>query len=100
LGHDGGVTATAEFTIEPFVDGAPGPHVQAAIAVAEEAGLEVEVGPFGTSVTLEVEVGPFGTSVTGETPAVVSTVDAVLRAAVEHGATRVSLQLTVDPTSG
>ena len=87
MGHDGGVTATAEFTTEPFVDGAPGPHVQAAIAVAEEAGLEVEVGPFGTSVT-------------GETPAVVSTVDAVLRAAVEHGATRVSLQLTVDPTSG
>ena len=81
------MTATAEFTIEPFVDGAPGPHVQAAIAVAEEAGLEVEGGPFGTSVT-------------GETPAVVSTVDAVLRAAVEHGATRVSLQLTVDPTSG
>jgi len=86
LGHDGGVTATAEFTIEPFVDGAPGPHVQAAIAVAEEAGLEVEVGPFGTSVT-------------GETPVVVSTVDAVLRVAVEHGATRVSLQLTVDPMS-
>ena len=81
------MTATAEFTIEPFVDGAPGPHVQAAIAVAEEAGLEVEGGPFGTAVT-------------GETPAVVSTVDAVLRAAVEHGATRVSLQLTVDPTSG
>ena len=81
------MTTTAEVALAPFVAGAPGPHVQAAIAVAEEAGLEVEVGPFGTSVT-------------GETPAVVSTVDAVLRAAVEHGATRVSLQLTVDPTSG
>ena len=86
MGHDGGVTATAEFTIEPFVDGAPGPHVQAAIAVAEEAGLEVEVGPFGTSVT-------------GETSVVVSTVDALLRAAIDHGATRVSLQVTVDPMS-
>ena len=80
------MTATAEFTIEPFVDGAPGPHVQAAIAVAEEAGLEVEVGPFGTSVT-------------GETSVVVSTVDALLRAAIDHGATRVSLQVTVDPMS-
>ena len=86
MGHDGGVTTTAEFTIEPFVDGAPGPHVHAAITVAEEAGLDVEIGPFGTSVT-------------GGTPVVVSTVDAVLRAAVEYGATRISLQLTVDPMS-
>ena len=86
MGHDGEVTATAEFTIEPFVDGAPGPHVRPAIAVAEEAGLDVEIGPFGTSVT-------------GETSVVVSTVDALLRAAIDHGATRVSLQVTVDPTS-
>jgi uncharacterized protein YqgV (UPF0045/DUF77 family) len=84
LGDDGAVTATAEFTIEPFVDGAPGPHVRAALAVAEEAGLDVEIGPFGTSVT-------------GETSVVVATVDAVLRAAVDHGATRVSLQVTVEP---
>ena len=86
MGHDGAVTATAEFTIEPFVDGAPGPHVRAAIAVAEEAGLDVEIGPFGTSVT-------------GETSVVVSTVDALLRAAIDHGATLVSLQVTVDPMS-
>ena len=86
MGHDGAVTATAEFTIKPFVDGAPGPHVRAAIAVAEEAGLDVEIGPFGTSVT-------------GETSVVVSTVDALLRAAIDHGATRVSLQVTVDPMS-
>ena len=86
MGHDGEVTATAEFTIEPFVAGAPGPHVRAAIAGAEEAGLDVEIGPFGTSVT-------------GETSVVVSTVDALLRAAIDHGATRVSLQVTVDPMS-
>jgi uncharacterized protein YqgV (UPF0045/DUF77 family) len=81
------MTATAEFTIEPFVDGAPGPHVRAAIAVAEEAGLEVEVGPFGTTVT-------------GETEAVVATASAVLGAAIEHGATRVSLQVTVEQGVG
>lgn len=71
---------TAEFTIEPFVEGDPGPHVLAAIEVAESAGLAVEIGPFGTSVC-------------GESDVVLSTVDEVLRAAVGNGATRVSLQL-------
>ncbi|MEE2958731.1 MAG: thiamine-binding protein [Actinomycetota bacterium] len=72
----------AEFTIEPFVEGEPGPHVRAAIAAAEAAGLVVRVGPFGTSVE-------------GGSAAVLDAVDAVVRAAVDHGATRVSLQLTV-----
>lgn len=80
--HDGDVATVAEFTIEPFVEGEPGPHVRAAIAAAEAAGLTVEVGPFGTSVE-------------GGSAAVLDAVDAVVRAAVEHGATRVSLQLTV-----
>ena len=39
MGHDAGVQIAAEFTIEPFVDGSPGPHVRAAIEVAESAGL-------------------------------------------------------------
>ncbi|MCS5677752.1 MAG: thiamine-binding protein [Actinomycetota bacterium] len=73
---------SAEFTIEPFVEGAPGPHVRAAIDVAEAAGLAVDVGPFGTSVS-------------GESESVLETVDAVVRAAIDRGATRVSLQLTV-----
>ena len=71
---------TAEFTIEPFVEGDPGPHVLAAIEVAESAGLAVEIGPFGTSVSGDPEV-------------VLSTVDGILRAAVGNGATRVSLQV-------
>ena len=82
MGHDAAVQIAAEFTIEPFVEGAPGPHVRAAIDVAESAGLSVEVGPFGTAVS--------GTSET-----VLDTVDAVVRAAIANGATRVSLQLTV-----
>jgi|TARA_B100000959_G_scaffold129543_1_gene135898 uncharacterized protein YqgV (UPF0045/DUF77 family) len=76
------VRITAEFTIEPFVDGDPGPHVLAAIEVAESAGLIVEVGPFGTAVSGGPEV-------------VMSTVDGILRAAVANGATRVSMQLNV-----
>jgi uncharacterized protein YqgV (UPF0045/DUF77 family) len=83
MGHDEFMSTVAEFTIEPFVEGDPGPHVRAAIAVAEAAGLAVEVGPFGTSVE-------------GGSTDVLDAVDAVVRAAVANGATRVSLQLTVN----
>ncbi|MEO6125563.1 MAG: hypothetical protein ABIR32_17835 [Ilumatobacteraceae bacterium] len=37
-----------EFTVEPFVEGHPGPHVTAAVAAAERAGGTVEFGPFGS----------------------------------------------------
>jgi uncharacterized protein YqgV (UPF0045/DUF77 family) len=69
-----------EFTIEPFVAGEPGPHVRAAIDAAHGSGLEVDVGPFGTSVT-------------GDDAGVLDAVDAIVRAAVTAGASRVSLQL-------
>ena len=71
---------TVEFTIEPFVDGAPGPHVRAAVDAAERSGLAVDFGPFGTMVT-------------GDDEAVLAAVDRILRAAVAAGATRVSLQV-------
>jgi uncharacterized protein YqgV (UPF0045/DUF77 family) len=74
------VALTVEFTIEPFVDGAPGPHVRAAVAAAERSGLAVDFGPFGTVVT-------------GDDEAVLAAVDRILRAAVAAGATRVSLQV-------
>lgn len=82
MDHDETMPTVAEFTIEPFVEGDPGPHVKAAVAVAEAVGLDVEVGPFGTAVE-------------GNTASVLDAVDAVVRAAVANGATRVSLQLTV-----
>ncbi len=82
VGHDGSMSTVAEFTIEPFVEGDLGPHVRAAVAVAEAAGLAVDVGPFGTAVE-------------GGLADVLDAVDAVVRAAVANGATRVSLQLTV-----
>lgn len=69
-----------EFTVEPFVEGSPGPHVRAAVAAAEAAGLTVEFGPFGTAVS-------------GDDDAVVGVVERIVRAAVDAGATRVSLQL-------
>ena len=74
----------AEFTVEPFVEGEPGPHVRAALAAAEDVAARTG---------LRVEFGPFGTSIAGTDAAVLDAVDAVVRAAVGAGATRVSLQL-------
>ena len=70
-----------EFTVEPFHDGAPGPHVHAAVEAARAAGLSVDFGPFGSSVE-------------GDDDRVLSAADAVTRAAIEAGATRVSIQVT------
>ena len=67
-----------EFTIEPFVEGHPGPHVLSAVAAAEELGMTVEFGPFGSTCTLSSErVG----EVSG----------AIIAAAFAHGATHVTL---------
>lgn len=74
--------ARAEFIVEPFIEGRPGPHVSAAIAAARAAGLTPDVGPFGTSIE-----GPSEDLF----PALHSLVDA----ATSAGATRVSIQLTV-----
>jgi uncharacterized protein YqgV (UPF0045/DUF77 family) len=70
-----------EFTVEPFAEGAPGPHVRAAFDAAE--------GP-----EVEVELGPFGTLVRGPDEAVLATVDRVVRAAVAAGASQVSARIT------
>jgi uncharacterized protein YqgV (UPF0045/DUF77 family) len=71
----------AELTVEPFVVGARGPHVEAAVAAAGSTGLAVEDGPFGIAVE-------------GDDDAVLSAASAVLSEAMRAGATRVSLQLT------
>lgn len=69
-----------EFTIEPFTEGNPGPHVRAAVAAAEALGAAVEFGPFGSSCTVPAtQVG----EVSG----------AVLSAAFANGATHVSLHV-------
>jgi uncharacterized protein YqgV (UPF0045/DUF77 family) len=74
------VVLRLEYTVEPFVEGAPGPHVRAALNAAAEAGLDVDFGPFGTTVA-------------GADDAVLSVTDRVVRAAIDAGATRVSLQV-------
>ena len=73
---------SVEFTIEPFVEGAPGPHVQAGNDAVRSAGLDVEFGPFGSSAA-------------GEAAAVLDAVDALCREATAAGAARISLQLSV-----
>jgi hypothetical protein len=67
-----------EFTVEPFVEGRPGPHVQAAVDAATAAGAVVEFGPFSSTCRLDADRMP-------------DVVAAVTRAAFAHGATHVSL---------
>ena len=70
-----------EFTVEPFADGRPGPHVTAAVDAVAKRGLAVDMGPFSTSADVEDDMAP-------------GAVAGLLRAAFEQGATRVSLQVT------
>ena len=79
--------AYVEFTIEPFVEGRPGPHVTAAIAAAETCGLDVEVGPFGSSVIVDLtEVG--------------AVIAALTDAAMANGATHVSVHVAREIPTG
>jgi uncharacterized protein YqgV (UPF0045/DUF77 family) len=78
----------AEFTTEPFVgEGEPPPHAVAALRAAQAGGLPCEFGPLGTAVS-------------GEADEVVQTLGDVLRAALSHGATRVTVQLERDAEDG
>ena len=67
-----------EFTIEPFVEGHPGPHVLSAIAAAQAFGYEIDIGPFGSSCSVPADQAGTVTK-------------AVLDAAFANGATHVSL---------
>lgn len=75
--------ARAEFTVEPFVDGNPGPHVMAAVDAVRGTGLDPEIGPFATAVE-------------GDAVEVTDAVLAMLTAARRAGARRVSLQIDFD----
>jgi uncharacterized protein YqgV (UPF0045/DUF77 family) len=76
-----------EFTVEPFVEGHPGPHVLAAIDAVQSEGVAVDVGPFST--TAEVPVEHVGRTVAG-----------LLQAGLDHGATRISLHVERPSESG
>lgn len=69
-----------EFTIEPFVEGQPGPHVVSAVDAARALGVAVEFGPFGSTCVVP--------------PAAAGDVTkAVVDAAFANGATHVSLHI-------
>ena len=69
---------TVEFTIEPFVDGAPGSHVTAAVAAVEAHGVSVEFGPFGSSFSVAQSLLP-------------QVIADLMKAAYDNGATYVSI---------
>ena len=70
----------AEFLVEPFEEGHPGPHVVAAVEAVKALGFEPIVGPFGTTIE-------------GDSAKVIEAVKRLLDAATDAGASRVSLQV-------
>ncbi|MGA0064832.1 MAG: hypothetical protein ACO3IV_05260 [Ilumatobacteraceae bacterium] len=72
---------SVEFTVEPFVDGRPGPHVTEAVAAVEKHGITVDFGPFGS--VFAVASGSLG-RVVGD----------LMDAAYAHGATVVNLTVS------
>jgi uncharacterized protein YqgV (UPF0045/DUF77 family) len=79
------VELRAEFTVEPFVAGQPGPHVRAAIETARELGLDPDVGPFATTIA-------------GDAQTVLNGLVAITTAAVGTGASRVTIHVSSPPT--
>jgi uncharacterized protein YqgV (UPF0045/DUF77 family) len=69
-----------EFTVEPFVEGKPGPHVTQAVAAVESRGLTVDFGPFGSSFNVDVASMP-------------EVVAELMRAADANGTTIVSVSV-------
>lgn len=70
----------AEFVIEPFVEGSPGPHVKAALEACRELGFEPDVGAFANTID-------------GAFQEVVQAVDALVRAAYDNGASAVQVRI-------
>ncbi|MBT8199646.1 MAG: hypothetical protein HKN03_17220 [Acidimicrobiales bacterium] len=70
-----------EFLVEPFNEGEPGLHVQAAVGEFEARGLVVEIGPFGNTAD-------------GPADNILDALRAGLEAAVAAGASRVNVNLT------
>jgi uncharacterized protein YqgV (UPF0045/DUF77 family) len=69
-----------EFTIEPFVEGQPGPHVLAAVAAVEAHGINVEFGPFATEFDADEQIAAIAVS-------------DLVRDAYAHGATHVTVHM-------
>ena len=70
-----------EFTVEPFLEGELGAHVEAALRSLRRAGYAPDVGPFGTAVE-------------GEVHALLDAVSRAAAASFDAGATGVTLSAT------
>ncbi len=70
----------AEFLIEPFVEGSQEPHVKAALEACRGAGLEPDVGAFANTIE-------------GAATDVSATVDLLIRAAIDAGASAVQVRV-------
>ncbi len=69
-----------EFTVEPFVEGLPGPHVTAAVSAVEAVGAQVEFGPFGSTCVTSAESMP-------------TVIAELVRAAFANGASHVTMHV-------
>lgn len=76
-----------EFTIEPFVEGRPGPHVTAAIEAVRRIADDLEIGPFGSSCTIAPDRLAELLATLGGT-------------AFDGGATRLTIQVIADDVDG
>jgi uncharacterized protein YqgV (UPF0045/DUF77 family) len=75
-----GAVQRIEFTIEPFVEADPGAHVTAPVEALRERGIDVEIGPFGSSCDVpDRHIGD-----------VVAT---IARIAIEQGATHLNIDI-------
>ncbi len=72
--------ASVGFTVEPFVEGHPGEHVTAAIEAATAAGLQVDMGPFSNVAF-------------GDVALIAKSLEQIVVAAFDAGATRISIQV-------
>lgn len=73
----------AEFLIEPFNEGAPGPHVTAAIEAFADASLEVHFGPFSSMTS-------------GSTESVAEAVGNMIKSSMAAGATSIRIHVGND----
>jgi len=69
-----------EILVEPFKENDPGPHVTAVVDAARTSGLEVDMGPFATTVS-------------GELEDVIAASSAMMRAGFGAGATAIQLRV-------
>ena len=74
----------AEFLVAPIVEGAPGPHVSAAVAAFDDHGLGVDVGPFANSAT-------------GELDEMADAIAHMIRSSMSNGATSVQIRVASSP---